>query len=131
MLHPSQYILIVDDDLDDLQILEEAFKSQLPSLNIITFQNSQKALGYIASCSMKGMPSAIIVDYNMPLIKGIDFLRQIIVREGMSSVLKVIWSTSPNFKEECQQAGADLYFIKPYSLQDVKNMTGRILAILR
>jgi DNA-binding NarL/FixJ family response regulator len=122
------HILIVDDDPDDLQMIADAFKLQAPTSNILTFQNSRNALGYIDGFVKDPVPSIIVLDYNMPAIKGIELLKIVISRKEFNPSFKVVWSTSQDYREECSASGADLYFVKPYKLDDLAKMVCQILS---
>jgi response regulator RpfG family c-di-GMP phosphodiesterase len=71
--HKDNYILLVDDEKDILDLFSEYLTSN--SFNTISFDNPVKALDYFYknphNCSL------IITDYKMPQMSGIDFINKI------------------------------------------------------
>lgn len=62
------------------------------------------------------MPDAILLDWNMPLMSGIDFLRQL-RNEPLGDRPKVLFCTVENdlsHINEALRAGADEYIMKPF-----------------
>ena len=65
MTEPTTYILLIDDDEDDLEMISAGL--ELKGLNVKTFDSSAKALSYLTLLSTySNLPSLIILDYNMP-----------------------------------------------------------------
>jgi len=67
-------------------------------------------------CCAKAMPDVILLDWEMPVISGIEFLRLLRARED-GAAPKVIFCTSLNDMEhiaEALGAGADEYIMKPF-----------------
>ena len=71
--HKDNYILLVDDEKDILDLFTEYLSSS--GFNTISFQNSLDALEYFyknqSNCSL------VITDYKMPQMSGIDLIRKI------------------------------------------------------
>ena len=71
--HKDNYILLVDDEKDILDLFSEYLTSN--SFNTISFDNPVKALDYFYknpnNCSL------IITDYKMPQMSGLDFINKI------------------------------------------------------
>ncbi|MFG1400485.1 response regulator [Xanthobacter sediminis] len=69
----------------------------------------------IDTCA-KAMPDVILLDWEMPVVSGIQFLRMLRAREG-GDIPKVIFCTSLNDMAhiaEALEAGADEYIMKPF-----------------
>jgi len=64
----------------------------------------------------KKMPDAILLDWNMPVMNGIDFLRALRKTEGGSKPVVVFCTTENDIKhiQEAMQAGANEYIMKPF-----------------
>lgn len=70
----------------------------------------------------KGMPDVIILDWNMPVMNGLEFLREMRKTE-QGSVPKVIFCTTENDLENIQkamEAGADEYIMKPFDSEIIE-----------
>lgn len=69
----------------------------------------------IESCA-RAMPDVILLDWEMPVVSGIEFLRLLRARED-GGTPKVIFCTSLNdisHISEALEAGADEYIMKPF-----------------
>ncbi|GLQ05836.1 MULTISPECIES: response regulator [Alphaproteobacteria] len=65
---------------------------------------------------LKGMPDVILLDWNMPVMSGIDFLRTLRSTEG-GDIPKVVFCTTENDMahiREAMTAGANEYIMKPF-----------------
>jgi len=64
----------------------------------------------------KGMPDAILLDWNMPVMNGIEFLRRLRKMSG-GDTPKVVFCTTENdlaHIQEALSAGANEYIMKPF-----------------
>jgi len=68
-------IVLVDDDIDDKAIFEDAMKDLGVENELVWFDNTKDALHYLMVT--KDQPFVIISDVNMPVNSGIEFKRQI------------------------------------------------------
>ncbi len=62
------------------------------------------------------MPDAILLDWNMPVMNGIDFLRSLRTMQGGQSPVVVFCTTENDIKhiQEAVSAGANEYIMKPF-----------------
>ena len=69
----------------------------------------------MAACARR-MPDAILLDWNMPVMNGIDFLRQLRRAEGGEAPVVVFCTTERDLKniQQALQAGANEYIMKPF-----------------
>ena len=68
------------------------------------------------------MPSAILLDWNMPVMSGIDFLRALRALPG-GETPRVLFSTTENDLQHIQEAitaGADEYIMKPFDSEIIQ-----------
>jgi two-component system chemotaxis response regulator CheY len=72
---------------------------------------------------MARMPDAILLDWNMPVMSGIEFLRKL--RQAPNGATpKVVFCTTENdlgFIQEALSAGGDEYIMKPFDGEIVKD----------
>ncbi len=68
-------IILVDDDIDDKAIFEDAIKDLGVDNELLWFDNTKEAFNYLKVT--KDQPFVIISDVNMPVHSGIEFKRQI------------------------------------------------------
>jgi two-component system chemotaxis response regulator CheY len=64
----------------------------------------------------QGMPDAILLDWNMPVMTGIDFLRQLRVTPDGNKPIVLFCTSENDFKriQEALVAGANEYIFKPF-----------------
>jgi CheY-like chemotaxis protein len=106
-------ILLVEDDVDDQlffrQILEEIIST--PILEVAS--NGLSAMKLLLGAQQ--LPDLIFMDMNMPVMNGIDFLREISKHRPLRHIPVVVLSTSADYVEEAAALGARAYVQKPNS----------------
>jgi CheY-like chemotaxis protein len=128
MLEPKPpYILYADDDPDDSMLFSEAV-SQLDvkvSLDIV-----EDGLSVINHLERK-LPDIIFLDLNMPRKNGKECLHLIRSNKKFSNVPVIIYSTSSAKADidECYEAGANFYVIKPFHFSDIIATLKKIFGI--
>ena len=122
-------ILIADDDPEDIELMEMAFAEIDPSAVLIKRQTGKEALDYLFKHKDGQLPCLIVLDYNMPELKGSEVLSIINKEEQYEEIPKVILSTSnaPIHVYECMANGATEYFVKPTSLAEINKMAKKML----
>jgi len=106
----TQSFLIVDDSKFVRHVAREI-------LDKLGFETNEADDGDTAleACE-KSMPDAILLDWNMPRMDGIDFMRELRQRPG-GTTPKILFCTANNELEDVQKAiseGADEYIMKPF-----------------
>ena len=102
--------LVVDDSkvirMVARRILEEF------DFEIDEAENGQDALDHC----MSKMPDVVLLDWNMPVMNGLDFLRSLRETDGGSGVVVVFCTTENDMRhiQEAMAAGADEYIMKPF-----------------
>src|SRR3546814_14051088 len=68
------------------------------------------------------MPDAILLDWNMPVMNGIDFLRRLRRVDGGAEPVVVFCPTEKDFSfiQEALEAGANEYIMKPFDREIVE-----------
>ena len=120
MPQSEPYILLIDDDHDDLDMFSAGLQKK--GIKVKTFDSSINALAYLTfmTATRNLQPSLIIMDYNMPKKNGHQALLAIKQNAGTKHIPVVMYSTSmPRIlKEQLSDAGAIDCFIKPWTLQE-------------
>jgi CheY-like chemotaxis protein len=120
MIEPQPYILIIDDDEDDLEMFSSGLKKK--GIKVKTFDSSTKALFYLTLMSdSKDLPSLIIMDYNMPKKNGHQVLSLIKDNGDTKDIPVVMYSTSmPDLlRTQLSNAGALGCFSKPWNTKEL------------
>ena len=128
--HPAT-ILLAEDDIDDQELLRDAFIEADPSLQIVIAPNGAKAVSYLESLPPHQLPHLIVLDYNMPELDGAQVLQILGQGNHYRHISKIVLSTShsPYYKETCLQLGADGYFTKPSSYSEMGALIRQILQL--
>lgn len=115
-------ILIVDDDSEDKELLQEAWKELEFKNPLIFFNNGQDVLDYLHS--EKAKPFLIICDVNIPRMDGFALKAKLLGDSTINykSIPFVFWSTSVS-KAQIQKAydlGGNGFFLKDNSFEEIK-----------
>lgn len=105
-----KYCLIVDDSRTIRRVSREIVESL--SFEVSEAENGQVGL---QSCQSR-MPDVILLDWNMPVMDGYSFLRELRSSPG-GEAPKVIFCTTENDIQHITralEAGADEYIMKPF-----------------
>jgi CheY-like chemotaxis protein len=121
-------ILIGEDDIDDQEILIDIFKDFNESFELQFVTNGEQLIRHLDK--MEDSPCLILLDYNMPELNGEQILERINMNGRFINVPKIVWSTSNsnNYRERCINAGAVEYFVKPSTIQTLKDTLLHIIS---
>jgi two-component system chemotaxis response regulator CheY len=100
--------------VDDSRVIRKVARRILEELR---FSISEAADGKEAlEVCRNGMPDAILLDWNMPVMSGIEFLRALRREENGASPLVVFCTTENDMEHisEAINAGANEYIMKPF-----------------
>jgi two-component system chemotaxis response regulator CheY len=110
-----RHVLIVDDSSVIRKVARRIIESM--KFEISEAENGEKALEVCA----RSMPDAILLDWNMPVMDGLQFLREL-RRMPDGGQPKVVFCTTENDVAHIARAihaGADEYIMKPFDRQIV------------
>ncbi len=121
---PKKKILAVDDDATALGALRQILVQK--GYDVSTAANGQAALEMLA----KGAFDLVILDVSMPGLSGYDVCRHI-RKQPSTQDLPVIFLTAKGLlvdMTEGEDAGSDLYLIKPVLATKLLNMVAMFLS---
>jgi CheY-like chemotaxis protein len=130
-MHKQAKILIADDDLEDLELIEEAFLNVQPAAQLFKFTNGKSAIEYLNTIQDVELPCLMVLDYNMPEINGSEMLSHLKSQARFSAIPKVVLSTSnaPLHIHECMSHGATDYLVKPDNIKELNLLAQRLLSL--
>ncbi len=130
MSKKSKIVLLADDDLDDLEMLEEAFLHADKNSLIHTVSSASGVWTYLQNCPENEYPCLMVLDYNMPDSSGPDIIQKISANPKYCNIPTVIWSTSNSsvYREISKAKGARHYYHKPHWFQDIPAMVQHMLS---
>ena len=107
--------------VDDSDVIRKVARRILESMQfeVTEAENGQEAL---ERCHQK-MPDAILLDWNMPVMNGIEFLGSLRQKPNGKRPL-VFYCTTENDPAEIARAlsaGADEYILKPYNRESLRS----------
>jgi CheY-like chemotaxis protein len=121
----GRYILSIEDNPDDFEIISRSLRKVAPNRIIRQCQSGDEALKFLRSRHEPdaiepniGLPRIILLDLNLPGTDGRDILKVIKNDKNLKSIPVIIFSTSSNEKdiETCYSNGANAYLKKPSTL---------------
>jgi len=127
-------ILLVEDDRLDVKNVQRAF-SQLRITNpLFVVGDGEQALRFLrneppfADLSAYPRPGLILLDINMPIMSGIEFLQQYKATTEFKSIPAVVLTTSDEERDlaESYDLGIAGYIVKPITFEDFVDVISRI-----
>ena len=122
------YILIIDDDEDDRDMLSSAIHDIDPQFKCLLAANGDEALTGLRLNHFP-KPELIFLDLNMPRLTGLQLLKELKKDRVLQEIPVVIYSTS-NAREDkaaCMELGAVHFITKPTSYKVLKRMISDVL----
>lgn len=112
--------------VDDSKVVRRLERGIMEGLGFIVdeAEDGQKAVEY---CSKK-KPDLILLDWHMPVMEGIEFIRLLRAMEG-GDVPKVVFCTTESEMGHIMDAlgaGADEYVMKPFDAEIIKGKLEQI-----
>jgi two-component system, chemotaxis family, chemotaxis protein CheY len=106
--------------VDDSRVIRKVSRHILENLGFAVdeAENGQEGLEHCEET----MPDLILLDWNMPVMNGIDFLRALRQRSG-GQAPKVVFCTTENdvgHIREAIAAGANEYVMKPFDIETMQ-----------
>lgn len=113
--------------VDDSRVMRSVSRRVVESLGyaVAEAENGQEAL---ARCETGGMPDLILLDWNMPIMTGIEFIAALRAQPG-GDAPKVVFCTTENDPAIVGRgiaAGADGFVTKPFDGQTLQAKLQRI-----
>lgn len=110
----SRPILLVEDDHVDILTIRRALKEIEVANPIVTRENGEEALAYLRAPG-SARPCIILLDLNMPIMNGLEFLQQAKGDERLRSIPVIVLTTSEEQQDKLNSfnLGVAGYMAKP------------------
>ena len=108
-------ILIVEDNKIVVMGIKKIYKKHIPDAVITSAENGLQAIELLSKIeSPENLPCFIILDINMPILNGIEFLELIKKDDALKQIPIVIHTTSSNVEDykTCKKHGISGYYVK-------------------
>mgnify|MGYP001545172163 FL=1 len=110
----NQPILVVEDDDVDVMTIQRAFKEIRVTNPVVRQENGEMAIDYLRDPS-NAMPCIILLDLNMPVMSGIEFLEIIKADENLRRIPVIVLTTSKEQEDKINSFNFSVagYMAKP------------------
>lgn len=126
---PKNIVVYADDDPDDIELVEEAFRQYANNVEVVTFHDGSQAISYLKNLTDEDpLPCLIIFDINMPVLNGKEALVRLRQLEKYNSVPVILFTTSsmPLDKSFAQHYGAG-FVTKPLGFEQMEIITHQFI----
>lgn len=129
--HPgAPLILIVDDDVGDQILIQEALESGKIEKQLRIAGDGEEAMAYLrragpfADPALSPRPSLILLDLNMPRLGGKEVLALLKSDRDLKSIPVVVFTTSSREEDVagCYRIGANSYVPKPTDFAEFQSV---------
>lgn len=125
-MNPVGYILLVEDNQDDVDLTLRALKKQNIANEVEVVRDGAEALDFIfargnhAGRNPKQLPQLVLLDINLPKVSGIEVLRRLRENQLTRMVPVVMLTTSKEERDvvESYTSGANSYVQKPIDFEE-------------
>jgi CheY-like chemotaxis protein len=120
-------IVLADDDEDDCLLFQDVILDLNIIANITIARHGEELLQILQKYN--GVPEVIFLDMNMPLLNGLECLKEIRRSPNLKNIPVIILSTSSHSQtvEDVFKEGANLYIRKPDSFDKLRSILENIL----
>ncbi|HZZ56587.1 MAG TPA: response regulator [Opitutaceae bacterium] len=119
-------ILLVEDDPDDVFFFKTALRSAGIPNPVEVVETGPEALRYLDGLRPHGgaLPALILLDLRLPLLPGLDVLREIRGRPGLRRAIVTVLTSSSSDRdiEAAYERGANSYIVKPSTVKERLHM---------
>ena len=132
MVHRLRHVLLADDDPDDREFFVSCMKRLKPDVRITTANDCAEMLAILQHSPPKDLPDLIVIDYNMPKLKGPECLNAAGGATPYGRIPKVVWSTSKRREdaEKCLAVGATRFVTKPGSMAELDSLVNSLESMI-
>ena len=130
----QKVVLLVEDSEDDVELTLRSFKKQKISNPIVVMRNGEEALNYLfahgpfAGRDKAQIPVLILLDLKLPIVDGLEVLRQIRASDATKLIPVVILTTSSEDGDKLTSydLGANSYVRKPVDFDEFVEATRQL-----
>jgi chemotaxis family two-component system response regulator Rcp1 len=117
-------ILVVDDSPEDIRLIRDAFSLWKGNRRVQVFLNGVEALNHFKNCPEESSPDLILLDWNLPGIRGEQILEHLKDDKGLRKIPVVIFTSSsaPADRLRATELGADRFITKPLDIDEFFNV---------
>lgn len=124
-LAPKNTVVYADDDPDDVELVDDAFKQFANNVELVSFSDGGQALSYLRGLTdLDPVPCLVILDVNMPVLNGKETLVRLRQMPRFAEVPVVLFTTSsmPTDKQFAEHHNAG-FVTKPLGFEQMEVIT--------
>lgn len=116
-------VVLAEDDLDDQLMMTELIQELDEQIDLSVFEDGEKVIQHLRTLDNAELPDLIILDQNMPRMKGTETIEGLKAVSTWKDIPAVIYTTyhDSRFAEDCRRNCIEL-FRKPDTLGELKKM---------
>ncbi|WP_018611317.1 response regulator [Segetibacter koreensis] len=109
-------ILLIEDDMDDIDLLKDAFEDNKVPYHMEVIMDGDKVSGYLES--VETLPEIIVMDLNLPKIDGKEILLELKSSFYLTDIPIIVLTTSSSREDidYCNNMGIRKFITKPASI---------------
>jgi len=113
-------VLVVDDSPHDVRLMRDGFVQWQRSPRITVASNGAEALQILRGDSEHARPELILLDWNLPGLKGEEVLERLKADQELRSIPVVVFTSSsaPSDRRRAADLGANRFITKPFDVDD-------------
>ena len=114
IIYPT--VLLAEDSQDTRTMLKQAF--ELKGYKVFEAEDGQEAL----DMARRYRPSLIVIDLNMPVLDGLEAVKNVREMEGPTEQVPIVAITAydvPGMEDAALETGCDRYLRKPLDLEEL------------
>lgn len=121
-------IVLVDDDLDDQQVIDEAFMEIGYGTEVKKLINGKALLHYLESIPTSLYPSLIVLDNTLPELDAIDLLTILKTDPSYKAIPVVVYTTmlTPTKEQQLISRGAYACYEKGATMREVVEVAKKL-----
>ncbi len=121
-------MVLAEDDSDDQEMVREIVGVINSDVNLKVFNDGESLLASMKELPKSGLPNLIVLDQNMPKLKGSETIWHLKEISGFENVPVVIYTTYHNdkFAETCRRMNVEL-FQKPDTFDEFTRMIEKLI----
>ena len=130
----DKYVLLVEDNPDDVALTKRAFKKCMAQNKLVVTADGAQTLDFLFCRGQYGdrnpqhHPSLVLLDLKLPFIGGLEILRQIRNNEQTCCLPVVVLTSSveENDLSESYRLGANNYYRKPVNYDEFVDLVRQL-----